>query len=168
MIEPFIRLALRIELVMIMGETAGGNCGAVDHGDHAVNGHLRLDARPVEGRHQRLRQGQAGRLDDDVIGTVLARQQLLHGRNEVVGHRAADAAIVEFDDVVLAAYLVAAALEHVAIHPEIAEFVDDQRNPLALGIGQHVPDQRGLAGAKKAGDHGGGNLGSYHGINPSS
>ena len=93
-IEPFIRLALCVELVVVMGKAAGGDRRAVDHGDNAVDGHLRLDPGPVERCHQRLRQGQAGRLDDYVIGTVLARQQLLHGRDEVVGDRAADAAIV--------------------------------------------------------------------------
>ncbi len=65
-------------------------------------------------------------------GRFVAVEQLLHGRDEIVGDGAADAAIGEFDDVVLGAGLRAAALQHVAVDAEIAEFVDDQRDPRAV------------------------------------
>jgi hypothetical protein len=53
---------------------------------------------------------------------------------------------------------IAAALQDVAVDAEIAELVDDQRDALAVGVLEHVADQRGLAGAEKAGDDGGGDL----------
>ena len=60
-------------------------------------------------------------------GGLGARQQRLDGRHEVVGDGAADAAIGEFDDVLLGAALDAAVLKDVAVDPDIAELVDDER-----------------------------------------
>jgi hypothetical protein len=84
-----------------------------------------------------------------------------HRRDEIVGHGAADAAIVQFDDIVLAAGLDAAALQHLAVDAEIAELVDDQRDLPPVGVLQQVADHRRLAGAEKAGDHRGRNLGLH-------
>ena len=61
---------------------------------------------------------------------------------------------------VLAA-LDAAALEDLAIDADIAELVDDESEPLAVGGAQQVLDQAGLAGAEETGDDGGGNLGAH-------
>src|SRR5690606_14410800 len=59
--------------------------------------------------------------------------------------------------------LVAAAGKDVLVDAEFAELVDDERDALALGVGEQVPHQRGLAGAEKAGDDGDGDfLGSGH------
>ena len=157
-VEAVVLGALGFQLVVVVGETPGGHRRAVDHRDDAVDGHAGLDPRPVEGVDQRLRQGEAGGLDDDVVKLAVARQQLFHRRDEVVGDGAADAAIGQLDDVVLRAGFGAAAAQDVAIDAEIAELVDDQRDALALGLGEHVADQRGLAGAEEAGDDGGGNF----------
>ncbi len=54
-------------------------------------------------------------------------------------------------------------LQDLAVDADIAEFVDDQREPPAARIGQHVADQRGLAGAEEAGDDGDGNFREAHG-----
>src|SRR5580658_5750981 len=78
-------------------------------------------------------------------------------RHEFVGHRAAQAAIGQFDDVLLRAGGVAAALENFAVDADVAEFIDDDGEAAALRIGQHVTDQRRLAGAEKAGYDGAGN-----------
>ena len=53
-------------------------------------------------------------------------QQLLDRRHEIVGDRAADAAVGEFDDVVLRQDLDAAAFQDLAIDADIAELVDDR------------------------------------------
>ena len=144
---------------LVVGEAAFGQRLGIDHGHHAVDGHARLDLGPVEGAHQRLGQGEARGLDHDVLGRVGAVEQLPHGRHEIIGHGAADAAIGQFDDVLLAAGRIAAALQDLAVDAHVAELVDDQRDAAALGVLQHVADQRGLAGAEEAGDDGGGNLG---------
>ena len=124
---------------------------------------LRADIRPVERLHQRLGQRQAGGLDDDVVRARLARQQALDGGQEIIGHRAAQAAIGEFDDIVFGAGVDAAVLQDFAVHADIAEFIDDKRQPPAARVGQHMADQRGLAGAEEAGDDGDGNFREAHG-----
>ena len=164
-IERFVLNAGGIDLVVIVGKTAGGDGGAIDHRHDTVDRHLRADIRPVEGGDQRLRQGKAGGFDDDMIRAVLALQQPSHGRDEIVGDGAADAAIGQFDDVVLGAGFRATALEHIAIDAEIAEFIDDQRDFPAACVGEQVADHRRLAGAEKAGNDGCRNL--LHKIIPS-
>src|SRR5262249_13093751 len=71
-----------------------------------------------------------------------------------VRHGAAQAAIGELDDVLLRTGVVEAALQNLAVDADIAELVDDDGEPAALRIGEHVADQRRLAGAEKAGDGG--------------
>ena len=139
----------------------------IDDGDDAVDGDLGLDLGPVEGADQRLRQSEAGGLDDDVVRALLALEQLLHGGDELVGDGAADAAVGELDHVLLAAGFVAAAGEDFVVDAEIAELVDDERDALAPGVRKEVPDQRGLAGAEEAGDDGDGDLLLVHMLNPS-
>ena len=58
---------------------------------------------------------------------------------------------------------VAAALHDFAIDADIAELVDDEREPPALGIREEVADERRLAGAEEAGDDGCRDLLSDHG-----
>ena len=55
-------------------------------------------------------------------GTV---EQLLDGRHEIIGHGAADAAVGEFDDIVLAADI-AAAFQDFTVDADIAELVDEE------------------------------------------
>ncbi len=153
MIERRVGRALRIDRVLVFGEPAFRHRAAVDHGHDAVHGHALADCRPVERADQRLRQRKAGCLDDDVVDAPVLVEDRGHRGQEIIGNRAADAAIGEFDDVVLAAGLVAAALEDVAIDAEVAELVDDQRDAPPIGIGEQVADECRLARAKKAGDH---------------
>src|SRR5690606_39481457 len=82
--------------------------------------------------------------------------QLLHGRDEVLADGTADAAVTELDHILFTAGVVAAAEQHFAVDAELAELVDDERNALALRVRQQMPDERGLAGAEKAGDDGDG------------
>jgi hypothetical protein len=94
-----------------------------------------------------------------VIGAHVARQQGLHGRNEIVGHSAADAAIGKFDDVLFRTIGVRAGFQNLAIDAFAAEFIDQHRELSAVCIRHEMPDQRGLARAEEAGDDGDGNLG---------
>src|SRR5690606_16320835 len=112
-----------------------------------------------------LRQGQAGCLDQYVVDPGAARKDLVERGDEVIGHRAADAAIGEFDDILLRAGFDGTALEDVAIHSDIAELVDNERKALVLDILEDVADQRGLAGTQETGDDGTGNArgGGGHG-----
>ena len=162
MVERVVSGALRIQRIMVVGEATGRHCRRVDHRHHAINRHLRLDARPVESGHQRLRQGETRGFDDDVVGLVVTLQQLRHGGNEVVGHSTADAAIGQFDNVLFLAGFRPAALQRIAIDAEITKLVDDQRDASAIGIFQHVADERCLARTEETGDDGGGDLLAEH------
>ena len=102
-----------------------------------------------------------GGLDDDVVGLGFAGEQRRHSGSEVVRHRAADAAVGELDDRVLRTGFVGAAREQVAVDSDIAELVDDQRQPPSAGMAKDVADQRRLARAEKAGDDGDGGLGQH-------
>ena len=92
-------------------------------------------------------------------GGVGRSSRLFERRHEIVGDGAADAAVGQLDDVILRAALDAAALQDLAVDADIAELVDDHGEAAAVGILQHVADQRRLAGAEEAGDDGAGNLG---------
>ncbi len=80
-------------------------------------------------------------------------------RHEIVRDRAADAAVRQFDDVVLGAAADAAALDERAVEADIAELVDQHRQTPALGVLEEVAHERGFAGAEEAGHDGAGDLG---------
>ena len=102
-IERGIGRALRRDRRRRAREHAVAHRRGVDHRDHAVHRHPGADLRPLERLEQRLRQGEPGGLDHDVLGRRHAREQPRHGRHEIVRDRAADAAVRELDDVVLGA-----------------------------------------------------------------
>ncbi len=86
----------------VVGEAPVGHRRAVDDGDHAVDGDARGDRRPVEGLHQRFGQRQPRSLDQDVLGRIGEGEQAFQRRHEIVGDRAADAAVGQLDDAILA------------------------------------------------------------------
>ena len=73
-------------------------------------------------------------------------------RHEFIGHGAAQAAVGKLDDVLLGARGIAAAFEDFAVDADVAELVDDHREPAPVRVGEHMADQRRLPGAEKAGD----------------
>ena len=141
------------------GDASLGERRAVHHRNDAVHRDAAPDRRPAERLHQRLGQREAGGFDHDVLDGGLLRQDKVERRHEGVRHRATQAAIGELDDVVGRAGGVGAALEDVAVDADVAELVDDHGEAAALRVGEHVTDQRRLAGAEKAGDDGAGHAG---------
>ena len=79
----------------------------------------------------------------------------IKGWYEFVRDRAAQAAIGELDD--LRTGRITASLQDLAVDADVAELVDDHRKLAALRMRDEMPDERGLAGAEKAGDDGAGN-----------
>ena len=147
--------ALLRQRIEIMRHAAIGQSRAVDNDHDAVDGDVALDRRPMECLHQRLRQREPRRFDDDVLNSI-ARQNGVERRHEFVGNRAAQAPVGQFDDIFLRARIVAAAFEDFAVDTDIAEFVDDDGEAAALSVGDHVANERRLAGAGEAGDDGAG------------
>ena len=113
----------------------------------------------MEGLDQRLRQREARGLDQDVLRRLGTGEQRLEGRNEIVRHRAADAAVRQLDDGVLCATLDAAGGQERLVEADITELVDQDGEAPALRVLDHVADQRRLAGAEEARDDGAGDLG---------
>ena len=140
-IDGRIVRALPRERLGIVRETALDDRRAVHHGDDAVHRQMRADGRPVERLHQRLWQRETRRLDEDVIRARLAREQRLHRRHEIVRDRAAQAAVGQFDDVLFRAGFDAAAAQNLAVDADIAELVDDEREPPPLHVLQNMADR---------------------------
>ena len=67
-------------------------------------------------------------------GGSAALEQPGQGRQEIVGDRAAQAAIGQLDDVVVGASRVAAAEQQLAVDAELAELVDDDGEPPPGGM----------------------------------
>ena len=105
-----------------------------------------------EGLRDRRRIGEAGRLDDDRVEPALALHQPLDDADQVAAHGAADAAVVHLEH-----FLVGADDEFV-VDADLAELVDDDGVALAVRLGEDAVQQRRLAGAEIAGQHGDGNF----------
>ena len=105
-----------------------------------------------EGLRHRRRIGEARGLDDDGVELALALHQPVHDAHEVAAHGAADAAIVHLE------HFFVGADDEVVVDADLAEFVDDDGVFLAVVFRQDAVEQRGLAGAEIARQHGHGNF----------
>ena len=152
----------------IVGEAALGHGRAIDHGHDAVDRHLGADLRPVEGLDEGLGQGEARRLDDNMVRARIARQQSLDGGHEIICHGAAQAPVGEFDDILVRAAVDATGAQDVRIDADISEFIDHEGEAASARLLEQVADHRGLAGAQKTGDDRDRNLAeSAHAARPS-
>src|SRR6185369_15240164 len=100
--------------------------------------------------------GQAGRLDDDALEVELALPLFLgqvgERRPEVLADRAADAAVVELDDLFLGVLD-----QDLVVDVLLAELVLDDGDLLAVRLGEHTLQERRFARAEEAGQDGRGN-----------
>ena len=101
-----------------------------------------------EGLRHRRRIGEPGGLDDDGVELALALHQAVQDAHEVAAHGAADAAIVHLE------HFFVGADDQVVVDADLAEFVDDDGVFLAVVFRQDAVEQRGLAGAEIARQHG--------------
>src|SRR5687768_7302269 len=94
--------------------------------------------------------GHAGGLDHHAVELEITLVALLLQRaedaDEIAAHRAADAAVVHLDD------LLVARLEDVVVDPDLAELVLDHRDAVAVVFLEYPVKQRGLAAAEEAGE----------------
>ena len=98
-----------------------------------------------EGLRHRAGVGDAGGLDHDAVEVELAFAllfgQVAQGGAQVFADRAADAAVVELDDLLLAVLH-----QDLVVDVLVAEFVFDDGDLLAVGFAENALEQRGLAG----------------------
>ncbi|MNT11844.1 hypothetical protein D3C72_1467470 [compost metagenome] len=111
-----------------------------------------------EGLRHRAGVGQAGGLDHHAVeveqALALLGGQQLQRFAQVFADGAADAAVAHLHDLLLRL-----GHEDVAVDVLLAELVLDDRDLLAMGLGQDALEQRGFARAEKAGQDGRGNEG---------
>ena len=105
-----------------------------------------------EGLRHRRGIGEARGLDDDGVELALAPHQTLDDADEVAAHGAADAAVVHLE------HFLVGADDQLVVDADLAELVDDHGVFLAVRLGQDAVEQRGLAGAEIAGQHGDGDF----------
>ena len=123
--------------------------GGVGHGDIAVELELAraLVDRALDGDDDVRELADAARLNEDAVGVEL-RHDLFERLVEVTDEGAADAARGHLGD------LDARLLQKAAVDVDLAEFVLDQHEFFAaVGFRDQLFDERGLAGAQKAGEN---------------
>ena len=98
-VDRRIGAALPGDRLRIVGEAPGRDRRRVDHRDDAIDRHAGADFGPGEGLDQRFRQREAGGFDDDMAGRLGPLDQPGQGRQEIVGDRAAQAAVGQLDDI---------------------------------------------------------------------
>ena len=125
----------------------------IDHGDHAVEpvAHDQIGMRH-RGLQHRRGIGEAGGLQHHAAehhaAVVEIAQQLLQRVDEIAAQRAAQAAALQQH------HAVVDRLDQQVVEPDLAELVDDHRGLGERRVAQQTVEQRGLAGAEEAGQHG--------------
>ena len=97
MVEAGVGQALGLEGDRVGDHMAIGQRLTIHHRHNTMDAGARADGWPAKSGHQGLGQRQPTGLDDDAIELVRALQQLLHRRQKVILHGAAQAAIRQFD-----------------------------------------------------------------------
>ena len=121
----------------------------VDQGDDGVQAQLVLHLVVHEkGLRHRTGIGHAGGLDDDVVELVLAPHQAPEDADQVATHGAADAAVVHLEDLFVGLH------HQLVVDADLAVFVLDHRDALAVLLAEDAVEQGGLARAEKTGEHG--------------
>jgi hypothetical protein len=126
----------------------------IRYGDDGIKFRLRADGLVhEEGLRDGRRIRQAGGFDDDGVEFALAAHQAVNDPHQIAAHGAADAAIVHFE------YFLIGVHDEVVVNADLAEFIDDDREFLAVRFRQDTVEQRGFAGSEIAGQYGDGNFG---------
>ncbi len=118
----------------------------VDHADHARRDRRRGVAQPLQPVEDRPRLGDSGRLQQHHLRSRAARH--LGDRRPQLGlhaHLVADAAARQLH------HVAGAALDQAGVDVDAAELVDDDADPPVVLGAEHAVQDRGLAGAQKAG-----------------
>ncbi|MCP1845604.1 hypothetical protein J2R78_008638 [Bradyrhizobium sp. USDA 4538] len=91
------------------------------------------------------------RLDDNAVEGSAAPHQPCDDPDEVTAHRAADAAVVHLEN------LLVRVDDEIVVDTDLSEFVHDHRKPPAVRLGEDAVQKRRLAGAEIAGQNRDGN-----------
>jgi len=135
-----------VELVELLRRVLG-----VDQGDDRIKEVVVADLLVGEERlRHRAGVGHARGLDHHAVELELAPVALFLERaedaDEIAAHRAADAAVVHLDN------LLVAGLDDLVVDADLAELVLDHRDAVAVVLLQDPVEQRGLAAAEEPGE----------------
>ncbi|MNL09084.1 hypothetical protein D3C87_1298320 [compost metagenome] len=106
--------------------------GGIDHGDDHVQLHLTAQLWISQGLHDALRIGHAAALDDDAFQARFQLRQAAELRQQIFLHGAADAAVLQ------AVHGIRHFGNDGRIDVQLAEVVDDHRQPTAFGTAHHA------------------------------
>ena len=167
-VQPLIRFALGVHSGHVAGKTTVCDRLGVCKGDHAIYGDFAADIRPVKSLQKRFRKRQTRGLDQDVVRARLQSHQGFDCGDKVIGHGAADTAVCQLHNVFRRAIGDRAGFQDIAIHANIAKFIDHNGKSLALWVLHQVAHQGRFAGTEKSGDDSNGEFfkgrhGSYSG-----
>jgi len=125
----------------------------VGDGDHRIEPcgllHVGIDE---EGLGHGCGVRQPRRLDDDRVELSPAFHQALDDADEIAAHGAADAAVVHFKNFFVGAD------DKIIVDADLPELVDDDGELPAVILGEDAVQERRLAGAEIAGQHGHGDF----------
>ena len=154
-IEAGIIPSLLLQCLPIRNGAASGQSFTVHQRHHTVHVHTAANGRPVQGLQQRTRQRQTTGLHHDSIQLIRPLQQLFHRRQEVVLHRAAQAAVVELHKTAVQLIVGAetATANQIPIQSDTAEFIDHHGQTLTTA-GEQMAQNGGFTGTEETGDHG--------------
>ena len=84
-------------------------------------------------------------LDHDAVEGAASPHQASDDTNKIAADRAADAAVIHLKD------LFVRVDDEIVVDTDLAEFIDDDRKPLAVRLGENAVEQRRFPGAEIAG-----------------
>jgi hypothetical protein len=121
----------------------------IDNRDHGVNREFRLDfVVSEESLNDWPRIGQSCGLDENAIELVPAFQQIAKDADEISPHRAADAAVVHFEEFLFGID------DELVVDADLSEFILDHGNTQAMLLRKNPVEERGFAGSQKTGEDG--------------
>ena len=133
----------------IVGAEVLENVFRVDDGDDGVEAEVGLHL--VVGEKS-LRDGagvgEAGGLYEDAVEGLLALHEAAEDADEIAADGAADAAVVHLEEFFVGLD------DELVVHADLAEFVFDHGEFLAVLFGEDAVEERGFAGAEEAGEDG--------------
>ena len=121
----------------------------IHQGDHRIQPQLIAQVFIDKERlNHRGRIRQAGGFDHQVIEAITPLHQVADDPNQIAAHRAADAAVVHLEDLLIGINY------QLVVDAHLAELVDDHRHLEAVLVGEDPVEQGRLAGTEVTGEHG--------------
>jgi len=124
----------------------------IHHRQDRIELKIIADLRPRKSAHDGSGQSEAGGLDQNVIDLMFPGLKLLHGWEEIILDGAANASVRQIVD--LDATRLAGSPQKRAVHGDLAEFINEHRQPLVRALLQQTANEGGLPRTEESGNDG--------------